>query len=70
MNNALLPLYVNVMLLLDSGRRWVERKSTREEEEGSTIVEWLMIAVAVVVIAGIAIAAVTSFVTREAGKLG
>lgn len=70
MKNTLMPLYATLTFWLASGRRWVERHSTREQEEGSNVVEWIFIAAAVVIIAGIAIAAVSAFVAREAGKLG
>ncbi len=70
MKNTLLPLHATLTFWLASGRRWVEAKSTREQEEGSNVVEWIFIAAAVVIIAGIAIAAVSAFVAREAGKLG
>ncbi|MDX6310282.1 MAG: hypothetical protein QOI06_3328 [Nocardioidaceae bacterium] len=50
---------------------WQARLYERERDErGFTAVEWLLIALGVIVIAGIAVAAVKSYVTTESNKLG
>ena len=45
----------------------VERK---RDERGFTAVEWLLIALGVIVIAGIAVAAIKAYVTAQTNKLG
>ena len=47
--------------------RLVERK---RDERGFTAVEWLLVALGVIAIAGIAVAAVKSYVTAQTNKLG
>ena len=47
--------------------RLVERQ---RDERGFTAVEWLLIALGVIVIAGIAVAAIKSYVTAQTNKLG
>jgi hypothetical protein len=42
----------------------------KRDERGFTAVEWLMIALGVIVIAGIAIAAIKTYVTGQTNKLG
>ncbi|MGK2876883.1 MAG: hypothetical protein ACSLEW_14815 [Nocardioides sp.] len=42
----------------------------RHDERGFTAVEWLLIALGVIVIAGIAVAAIKAFVIGETDKLG
>lgn len=49
---------------------WVRSQLARRDESGFTAVEWLMIALGVIAIAGIAIAAVTAYVHGQANKLG
>lgn len=44
-------------------------RSEASDERGASAVEWLLIVIAVVGIAGIAIAAVRAFVTRHAAVL-
>ena len=46
--------------------RLAERK---RDERGFTAVEWLLIALGVIVIAGIAVAAVRAYVTSQTNKL-
>ena len=47
---------------------WRERLNARNED-GFTAVEWMVIAVGIIAIAGIAIVAVTTFVTNQGNKL-
>lgn len=47
--------------------RLVERKA---DERGFTAVEWLLIALGVIVIAGIAVSAIKAYVTAQTNKLG
>ena len=47
--------------------RLVERK---RDERGFTAVEWLLVALGVIAIAGIAVAAVKAYVTAQTNKLG
>jgi Flp pilus assembly pilin Flp len=47
--------------------RLAERK---RDENGFTAVEWLLIALGVIVIAGIAVAAVKAYVESQTNKLG
>ena len=51
---------------------WLQaRLSDRERDEsGFTAVEWLMIALGVITIAGIAVASIKSYVTGQTNKLG
>jgi Flp pilus assembly pilin Flp len=42
----------------------------KRDERGFTAIEWLMIALGVIVIAGIAVAAVKTYVTGQTNKLG
>jgi Flp pilus assembly pilin Flp len=42
----------------------------RRDERGFTAVEWLLIALGVIVIAGIAVAAIKAYVTGQTNKLG
>jgi hypothetical protein len=44
--------------------------SARRDDRGFTAVEWLFIALGVITIAGIAVAAVKSYVTGQTDKLG
>jgi hypothetical protein len=44
--------------------------SVRRDERAFTAVEWLLIALGVITIAGIAVAAVKSYVTGQTDKLG
>ena len=44
--------------------------TTRRDERGFTAVEWLFIALGVITIAGIAVAAVKTYVTGQTTKLG
>lgn len=54
--------------------RWATaRQATREgtrDENGFTALEWLVVALGVIAIAGIAVAAVKSYVTGQTNKLG
>lgn len=47
--------------------RWSQRL---RDERGFTAVEWLMVALGVITIAGIAVAAVKTYVTGQTTKLG
>jgi len=50
---------------------WLRARLTRpSDERGFTAVEWLLIALGVIVIAGIAVAAVKSYVEAQTNKLG
>lgn len=42
----------------------------KHDERGFTAVEWLLIALGVIVIAGIAVAAIKAYVTAQTNKLG
>jgi Flp pilus assembly pilin Flp len=42
----------------------------QRDERGFTAVEWLLIALGVIVIAGIAVAAIKAYVTSQTNKLG
>jgi Flp pilus assembly pilin Flp len=42
----------------------------KRDERGFTAVEWLLIALGVIVIAGIAVAAIKAYVTGQTNKLG
>jgi hypothetical protein len=50
---------------------WLRREfAVRERDEaGFTAVEWLFIALGVIVIAGIAVAAITAYVTNQTNQL-
>jgi len=47
--------------------RLLERE---RDERGFTAIEWLLVALGVIVIAGIAVAAVQGYVTSQGNKLG
>lgn len=51
---------------------WLQARvaRARREERGFTAVEWLLVALGVITIAGIAVAAVKSYVTGQTNKLG
>lgn len=49
---------------------WLRARLAAREEDGFTAIEWLLIALGVIAIAGIAVAAVKSYVTGQANKLG
>jgi Flp pilus assembly pilin Flp len=50
---------------------WLRARLARpRDEHGFTAVEWLLIALGVIVIAGIAVAAVKSYVEAQTNKLG
>ena len=49
---------------------WLRARLTTRDERGFTAVEWLVIALGVIAIAGVAVAAVQSYVTSQANKLG
>lgn len=51
---------------------WMRAKFDERErdEAGFTSVEWLLIALGVIVIAGIAVAAIKSYVTSQTSNLG
>jgi hypothetical protein len=42
----------------------------QRDERGFTAVEWLLVALGVIAIAGVAVAAVKSYVTAQTNKLG
>jgi Flp pilus assembly pilin Flp len=42
----------------------------RRDERGFTAVEWLLIALGVITIAGVAVAAIKAYVTGQTNKLG
>jgi len=44
--------------------------TARHDERGFTAVEWLVIALGVITIAGVAIAAIKAYVEAQANKLG
>lgn len=44
--------------------------NARRDEAGFTAVEWLLVALGVITIAGIAVAAVKAYVTGQTNKLG
>lgn len=53
--------------------REATRKATgeaRRDENGFTALEWLVVALGVIAIAGIAVAAVKSYVTGQTNRLG
>ncbi len=49
---------------------WIRAKLDQRDEEGFTAVEWLLVALGVIAIAGIAVAAVQAYVTSQTNKLG
>ena len=51
---------------------WLQARLSVDErdERGFTAIEWLLIALGVIVIAGIAVAAVKSYVEGQTNKLG
>ena len=55
------------ILVIWLNARLVERE---RDERGFTAVEWLLVALGVIAIAGIAVAAVKSYVTAQTNKLG
>lgn len=48
---------------------WTRQRLEERNEDGFTAVEWMVIAVGIIAIAGIAILAVTTFVTNQGNKL-
>ena len=54
--------------------RWLRanlhHRTTARDERGFTAVEWLFVVLGVIVIAGIAVAAVQAYVTGQTNKLG
>ncbi len=55
-------------------RAWAWRQASnpdhRESERGSVTIENVIWALAVIIIAGIVVAAITNYVTTEAGRIG
>lgn len=49
--------------------RWAAARDNRDEA-GFTALEWLVVALGVIAIAGIAVAAVKAYVTGQTNKLG
>jgi Tfp pilus assembly protein PilE len=49
---------------------WLRARLDQREERGFTAVEWLLVALGVIAIAGIAVAAVQAYVTSQTNKLG
>lgn len=49
---------------------WLRARIPDRDERGFTAVEWLVIALGVITIAGIAVTAVQSYVTGQANQLG
>jgi Tfp pilus assembly protein PilE len=49
---------------------WLRARLDQRDEGGFTAVEWLVIALGVIAIAGIAVAAVQNYVTSQTNKLG
>ena len=58
------------MTELDAVLMWLRARTTHRDEQGFTAVEWLFIALGVITIAGIAVAAVQSYVTSQSNQLG
>ena len=50
--------------------RWATARQATRDENGFTALEWLVVALGVIAIAGIAVAAVKSYVTGQTNKLG
>ena len=48
---------------------WAHQRLDERNEDGFTAVEWMVIAVGIIAIAGIAILAVTTFVNNQGSKL-
>lgn len=48
---------------------WSRQRLDERNEDGFTAVEWMVIAVGIIAIAGIAILAVTTFVNNQGSKL-
>lgn len=59
------------MLEITVLRTWLQARMqlAARNEDGFTAVEWLIIAIGVIAIAGIAVAAVRAFVTSQTDKL-
>jgi Flp pilus assembly pilin Flp len=60
---------------MDEIRFWihwlkVRTDAARHDERGFTAVEWLLIALGVITIAGIAVAAIKAYVESQTNKLG
>lgn len=49
---------------------WLRAKLDQRDDRGFTAVEWLLVALGVIAIAGIAVAAVKAYVTSQTNKLG
>jgi Flp pilus assembly pilin Flp len=49
---------------------WLRARLESRDERGFTAVEWLLVALGVIAIAGIAVAAVQAYVTAQTNKLG
>ena len=49
---------------------WLRARLDQREDRGFTAVEWLIVALGVIAIAGIAVAAVRAYVTSQTNKLG
>lgn len=49
---------------------WDMARDASRDEDGFTALEWLVVALGVIAIAGIAVAAVKSYVTGQTNKLG
>lgn len=49
---------------------WVRARVPERDEAGFTAVEWLLIALGVITIAGIAVVAVEAYVTDQTNQLG
>jgi Flp pilus assembly pilin Flp len=49
---------------------WDSASRAERDERGFTAVEWLMVALGVIAIAGIAVAAVRTYVVGQTNKLG
>ena len=60
----------DISVWADWFRARVQARVAQRDERGFTAVEWLLIALGVITIAGIAVAAVQVYVTGQANKLG
>ena len=58
-----------VLLQLTAASLYDDRRRTRHDERGSVTTEHVLWAVAVIAIVGVVVAAVTSYVTTQAGKI-
>lgn len=58
-----------VLLQLTAASLYDDRRRTRRDERGSVTTEHVLWAVAVIAIVGVVVAAVTSYVTTQAGKI-